>query len=188
MIHQLNPSLEVKTPLGDAEAMFIFDYGLQVNSVWCCRMPGGDIKHFYSDQLKIYDNPMNGKGWDIGKEITVNPEYAHHLVPKFEGTIERFPKDPPGKWSIPPDHPDNGGALIGQDKEKWKEIWDDYADTEESFVLFHEFLDKYYQAPKRFTLDTWVKVQNWYRSLVDYKDDPFFDFLVKFYPAPELKK
>lgn len=65
MIHQLNPTIDVKTPLGDCEAMFIIDYGINTNSVWCCRMPGGEVKHFYSDDIRIYDNPMNGKGWDI---------------------------------------------------------------------------------------------------------------------------
>jgi hypothetical protein len=28
MIHQLNPTMEVHTPLGDGEALFIIDYGL----------------------------------------------------------------------------------------------------------------------------------------------------------------
>lgn len=65
MILQLNPTIDVKTPLGDAEAFFIIDYGVNVNTVWVCRMSGGEIKHFYSDDVIIYDNPMNGNGWDI---------------------------------------------------------------------------------------------------------------------------
>jgi hypothetical protein len=28
-------------------------------------MPKGEVKHFYSDDIVIYDNPMNGSGWDI---------------------------------------------------------------------------------------------------------------------------
>jgi hypothetical protein len=27
MIHQLNPTIDVKTPLGDGEAIFLIDYG-----------------------------------------------------------------------------------------------------------------------------------------------------------------
>jgi hypothetical protein len=65
MILQLNPTIDVKTPLGDAEAIFLIDYGVNVNTVWVCRMQGGVVKHFYSDDIKIYDNPMNGNGWDI---------------------------------------------------------------------------------------------------------------------------
>lgn len=62
---QLNPTIDVKTPLGDAEALIIIDYGVNTNSVWLCRMQGGEVKHFYSDDILIYDNPMNGNGWDI---------------------------------------------------------------------------------------------------------------------------
>lgn len=65
MIHQLNPTIDVFTPLGDCTAILIIDYGIDVNSVWVCRMDGGEVKHFYSDDVLIYSNPMNGKGWDI---------------------------------------------------------------------------------------------------------------------------
>lgn len=65
MMLQLNPSIDVHTPLGDGEALFIIDYGLNVNTVWVVRFPGGYIKHIYSDDIRVYDNPMNGKGWNI---------------------------------------------------------------------------------------------------------------------------
>jgi len=65
MIHQLNPTMEVHTPLGDGEALFIIDYGLNVNTVWVVRFKGGVIKNLYSDDIRIYDNPMNGNGWDV---------------------------------------------------------------------------------------------------------------------------
>lgn len=65
MMLQLNPTIDVKTPLGDAEAIIVIDYGINVNTVWVCRMAGGFVKHFYSDQIQIYDNPMNEKGWDV---------------------------------------------------------------------------------------------------------------------------
>jgi hypothetical protein len=64
MILQLNPTVEVHTPLGDGEAMFIIDYGINVNTVWVVRLPKGVIKHFYSDDVRIWGNPMNGEGWD----------------------------------------------------------------------------------------------------------------------------
>ena len=56
--------MEVNTPLGDGEAMFIIDYGVNVNTVWVVRLPKGVIKHFYSDDIRVYGNPMNGNGWD----------------------------------------------------------------------------------------------------------------------------
>jgi hypothetical protein len=64
---QLNPTIDVQTPLGDGEAFFIVDYGVNVNTVWVVRLPGGFIKHFYSDDIRVYDNPMNGSGWDVDK-------------------------------------------------------------------------------------------------------------------------
>ena len=62
MILQLNPTIDVHTPLGYCEAIFIIDYGVNVNTVWVCRMAGGEVKHFYSDDIRIYDNPMNEIG------------------------------------------------------------------------------------------------------------------------------
>lgn len=67
MMLQLNPTIGVHTPLGDGEAMFIIDYGVNVNTVWVVRLPKGIIKHFYSDDIRVYDNPMNGNGWDVEK-------------------------------------------------------------------------------------------------------------------------
>jgi hypothetical protein len=71
---QLNPTIDVLTPKGKAEAIVIIDYGVNVNSVWLCRMQGGKVLHFYSDDIRVYDNPMNGNGWDV--------------VPDFEKTQE----------------------------------------------------------------------------------------------------
>jgi len=76
---QLNPTMEVHTPLGDGEAMFIIDYGVNVNTVWVVRLPKGVIKHFYSDDIRVYDNPMNGNGWDVerlDKIVTKLPKEA----------------------------------------------------------------------------------------------------------------
>jgi hypothetical protein len=74
MIHQLNPTIDVKTPLGDGEAIFLIDYGVNTNTVWVCRMNGGEVKHFWSDDIKIYGNPMNGKGWDVDNDSEI-PNY-----------------------------------------------------------------------------------------------------------------
>lgn len=65
MMLQLNPTIDVRTPLGDAEAIILIDYGVNVNTIWVCRMKGGEVKHFYSDDIRIYGNPMDGDGWDL---------------------------------------------------------------------------------------------------------------------------
>jgi hypothetical protein len=33
--------------------------------VWVVRLRGGSVRHYFSKDLVIYDNPMNGNGWDI---------------------------------------------------------------------------------------------------------------------------
>lgn len=66
MMLQLNPTIAVKCKdHGDGEAIIVIDYGINVNTVWVVRLAGGIVKHFYSDDIRIYDNPMNGNGWDI---------------------------------------------------------------------------------------------------------------------------
>lgn len=64
--------------MGDGEAMFIIDYGVNVNSVWVVRMDKGVIKHFYSDDIRVYGNPMNGKGWDCER---------------LDGVVTKLPSD-----------------------------------------------------------------------------------------------
>ncbi len=62
---QLNPTIDVLTPLGEAEAIIVIDPHINCNTIWCCRMSGGYVKHFYSDDIRIYGNPANGDGWDV---------------------------------------------------------------------------------------------------------------------------
>lgn len=65
---QLNPTLPMQTPLGDGEAFLVIDYGPDVNTCYAVRLAGGIIKHVWSDDCRLYGNPMNGKGWDVGEE------------------------------------------------------------------------------------------------------------------------
>lgn len=63
---QLNPTVPVYAKgHGDGEAYFIIDYGPKVNTVWVVQFKGGVVKHFYSDDILLYGNPMDGEGWDI---------------------------------------------------------------------------------------------------------------------------
>ena len=64
MIHEFKIPIAVKTPHGDGDALLFIDYGLNVNSVWVVRLQEGEVKHYYSDDILIYGNPMDGRGWD----------------------------------------------------------------------------------------------------------------------------
>jgi hypothetical protein len=65
MIHEFRNPINVHTPHGKGQAFFLIDYGLTINSVWVVRLEGGKILHYYSDDIRIYDNPMNGKNFDL---------------------------------------------------------------------------------------------------------------------------
>lgn len=65
MIHEFPTPIAVHTPHGVGQAFLFIDYGINVNSVWVVRLKGGKVLHYYSDDIRIYDNPMNGEGWDV---------------------------------------------------------------------------------------------------------------------------
>jgi len=47
----------VVTPLGDGYAIYVTNSGTFENDIWAvCLVKGGDIRHFRSDQIKIYKN------------------------------------------------------------------------------------------------------------------------------------
>ena len=81
MMLQLNPTIPVYSKgHGEGEAMIIIDYGPDVNTVWAVRLKGGEVKHFYLDDIRIYGNPMNGGGWDVN--IPENWQPAGGRIPK----------------------------------------------------------------------------------------------------------
>lgn len=62
MILQLNPQIQVITPLGDGWAFMLIDYGLWQNSIWVVRLDkDGQVKHVESNDIKITSNPMLGQ-------------------------------------------------------------------------------------------------------------------------------
>ena len=62
MILQLNPPIEVITPLGKGWCLFLIDYSININSVWLVRIDNdGAVKHFESNDIKIVGNPMLGQ-------------------------------------------------------------------------------------------------------------------------------
>jgi hypothetical protein len=64
-IHEFKTPIVVHTPHGKGQAFLLIDYGLTVNSVWVVRLEGGKVLHYDSNDIRIYDNPMNGKGFDL---------------------------------------------------------------------------------------------------------------------------
>lgn len=75
-IHRINPEIWCLTPAGEAEAMFLIDYGPSINTIWVCRIIAtGNILHVDSGEIRIMGNPM----WNIpnpkpftGREINPN--------------------------------------------------------------------------------------------------------------------
>ena len=64
-IHEFRTPLVVSTPHGEGEAILFLDYGLSTNSVWVVRLCGGHVKHYFSPDIRILGNPMEGNGWDM---------------------------------------------------------------------------------------------------------------------------
>lgn len=61
-IHELRNPLAVHTPHGSGKALFIFDYSIDINSVWFVVLDeSGEGKHYYSEDLRFYGNPMSGE-------------------------------------------------------------------------------------------------------------------------------
>lgn len=56
---QLNPQINVFTPLGEGWAFLIIDYGPWMNSCWVVRLNStGQVKHFDSNDVRIEGNPV----------------------------------------------------------------------------------------------------------------------------------
>jgi len=57
MIHEIKQVLTVDTPFGEAQALFIIDYGIHKNTIWvCASIEDGKIRHFDSNQITISKN------------------------------------------------------------------------------------------------------------------------------------
>ena len=57
MIHEVKQILTVNTPFGEAQVLFIMDYGIHRNSIWiCASFFDGKIRHFDTNQITITSN------------------------------------------------------------------------------------------------------------------------------------
>jgi hypothetical protein len=56
-IHEINQVLIVNTPFGEAQALFLIDYGIHKNTIWvCASFSDGAIRHFDSNQVSVTIN------------------------------------------------------------------------------------------------------------------------------------
>jgi hypothetical protein len=61
MIHQLNPTILVETPMGQGQAIFIIDYGMHQNTCWVVALiKDGVIKHFDCNDVIFSTNYTYG--------------------------------------------------------------------------------------------------------------------------------
>lgn len=64
-IHEFTNPPSVHTPLGEGVCIVLIDYGCMINSCWMVKLLNGEIKHFDSNDIRMYGNPT----------------YNHDLVP-----------------------------------------------------------------------------------------------------------
>lgn len=57
MIHEVKQILTVNIPFGEAQVLFIMDYGIHRNSIWiCASFSDGKIRHFDTNQITLTSN------------------------------------------------------------------------------------------------------------------------------------
>lgn len=56
-IHEVQQLLTVNTPFGEAQVLFIIDYGIHRNSIWVCTsFSDGKIRHYDTNQITVTIN------------------------------------------------------------------------------------------------------------------------------------
>lgn len=93
---QLNPTIPVLCKdHGYGDAFLISDVSIDVNPIYHVRFEGGIVKHFYSDDIRIVGNPMNGKGWDVKDFDVVHklPSVAKRNTDFIKYIVSMTPKD-----------------------------------------------------------------------------------------------
>jgi hypothetical protein len=148
----------------------------------------------FEDQFKVV--PVEGmpddsirldNGWWVKK---AEAEKAKKMADDFWAGYFDKVFSPAGKWQeeslegkeLPPMYQE-------WNKKQWERIVNDFnVITIDTWITFVDFLDKHYTPPSLYNFKTWDKVGDWSMSLAEYKDEPLLTFLIKFYPAPVLKK
>lgn len=56
-IHEVQQVITVNTPFGEAQVLFIIDYGIHRNTIWVCSsFEDGKIRHFDTNQITVTIN------------------------------------------------------------------------------------------------------------------------------------
>jgi len=61
MILQLNPSIPVKTPKGNALAMMVIDYGPEHDIIWVCFLNNGECWSYKNSEIRGQTNITMGR-------------------------------------------------------------------------------------------------------------------------------
>ena len=65
-IHEILNPFDVNTPIGEGTALFIIAGSIHSNPQFIVRLHGtGDVRTIDQNHIRIYGNPMDGRGWDI---------------------------------------------------------------------------------------------------------------------------
>ena len=60
-IHQITPPIYVNTPKGEGDALFLLDYGVNINTVWVVHIhEDSTVIHVDSSDVRIMGNLMYG--------------------------------------------------------------------------------------------------------------------------------
>lgn len=60
-IHEVSQVIKVHTPFGEAQVLFLMDYGIHQNTIWiCANSKDGKIRHFDSNQISLVTNHTIG--------------------------------------------------------------------------------------------------------------------------------
>lgn len=61
MLLEFSNPIPIKTPIGDAYAIYVKSNGMMENDEWCCAMmEDGQVRHFTTDQIKVWHNETYG--------------------------------------------------------------------------------------------------------------------------------
>jgi hypothetical protein len=67
-IHELSDGWTVHTPLGEGTALLITTPSYLGNSIVYVKLADGQLKHFDSNDIRIYGSPTYGETTEIPKE------------------------------------------------------------------------------------------------------------------------
>jgi len=65
MIFRLEPPLPCHTPHGEGSAFLFIDRGVDHNPEYVVRCSGGQPRNYFSCDIRVLGNPMDGDGYDL---------------------------------------------------------------------------------------------------------------------------